>query len=55
MKIRFLLAEYLPKMDMLGTLDAYFFMEYAGVHYKTEVVTQKDNKTPINQEWWIPI
>jgi regulator of sigma D len=36
LKIRFLMAEYLPKLDTLGTLDAYITMSFGGKDYKSK-------------------
>ena len=37
-------AQKLPKLDMLGTIDAYVTGEYAGQSLKSKTVTQKSEK-----------
>lgn len=37
-------GEKLPKMDMLGTIDAFISTNFFNQTLKTEVVTAKDNK-----------
>jgi len=45
--IRFIEAVDLPKMDIMGTIDAYLECEYFGQKLKTKYVTAKDNLCPI--------
>lgn len=39
LKIRFVKAEKLPKMDILGTIDAYIYTMYLKKKLKTKAVT----------------
>ncbi len=56
LKIRFVKAEKLPKMDTLGTIDAYIQTVFFKKKLKTKAVTQtKSQETFIEQEFWIPI
>jgi hypothetical protein len=36
--LQFLRAEHLPKLDKLGTIDAYCKMTFGGVDYRTHTV-----------------
>ena len=44
LKLRFIQAIDLPKMDMFGTIDAYIFLEFLGREYKTQVVKADEAK-----------
>jgi Ca2+-dependent lipid-binding protein len=56
LKIRFIKAEKLPKMDVLGTIDAYIHTVYLKKKLKTKAVTAtKTQETFIEQEFWLPI
>jgi hypothetical protein len=56
LKIRYVKAEKLPKMDVLGTIDAYIQTVYLKKKLQTKVVTAtKSQETFIEQEFWIPI
>ena len=47
LKIRFICAEKLPKMDTWGTIDAFIKTKFQNRVIKTEPVTAKDNVAPI--------
>jgi len=57
LKIRFIEAHGLPRMDLLGTIDAYVSCTYLGKVLKTEAKTasKEGNVCIIDQEMWIPI
>ena len=55
LKLRFITAEKLPKMDMFGTIDAYIKTKFMGKTLKTKAVTAKNDVAPIEQEFWLPI
>ena len=55
LKIRFIQAEKLPKMDTFGTIDAYIKGNFQGKKIRTEAVTAKNDICPIEQEFWLPI
>jgi len=54
-KFRLIKAEYLPKMDTIGTCDAFVKVNYLGKSCKTSVVTMKDNQVMWRQEIWLPV
>jgi hypothetical protein len=39
LKLRFIQAIDLPKVDLFGTIDAYIYVKYLGVEYQTKEVT----------------
>jgi hypothetical protein len=55
LKIRFLMAENLPNLDYMGTIDAFVSCGFGGKKYKSVAVTAKDNRAPLNYEFWIPL
>lgn len=55
LKIRFIQAEKLPKMDTFGTIDAYIKGKFNGKKIRTVAVTAKNDLCPIEQEFWLPI
>ena len=55
LKIRFVQAEKLPKMDTFGTIDAYIKGKFQGKKIRTVAVTAKNDVCAIEQEFWLPI
>jgi len=55
LKIRFIQAQHLPNLDIMGTIDAMITTEFFGKKWKTKATTAKDNIAAIEQEFWIPI
>lgn len=55
LKLRFIQAENLPKMDYFGTIDAYIMTKFQGKKLKTKAVTAKNDVAAIEQEYWLPI
>ena len=55
LKIRFITAYGLPKMDRFGTIDAYVYTEFMGKKMQTQPQTAKDNRVTIEQEFWLPV
>ena len=55
LKIRFIQAEKLPKMDTFGTIDAYISAKFNGKKIRTKAVTAKNDVCAIEQEFWLPI
>mmetsp|Transcript_40372 Transcript_40372/g.52910 ORF Transcript_40372/g.52910 Transcript_40372/m.52910 type:complete len:170 (+) Transcript_40372:543-1052(+) len=55
LKIRFITAEKLPKMDTFGSIDAYVFGKFQGKKIRTTAVTAKNDIAAIEQEFWLPI
>jgi hypothetical protein len=55
LKLRFLTAEHLPKMDLLGTIDFYIKLEFGGKVYKTKPVVAVNNVCSVFFEFWIPL
>lgn len=55
LKIRFIQAEKLPKMDMFGTIDAYIKGKFQGKKIRTEAKTAKNDVCAMEQEFWLPI
>ena len=56
LKIRFISAEKLPKMDMIGTIDAFIEGKFQGKTIKTTAVrATNDYIAAIEQEFWLPI
>ena len=55
LKIRFLQAEKMPKLDMIGTIDLFYSLEFGGKRWKSNVVTQKDDVCVHNYEFFIPL
>jgi Ca2+-dependent lipid-binding protein len=52
---KFIKAEHLPIMDLMGTIDAYIYLEYNGSKIRTKTYTMKDNLVIWNQEILIPL
>jgi len=48
MNISILQAEHLPKMDLIGTIDAFVKTVYNKETYKTKVVNPKNNICTFN-------
>lgn len=55
LKIRFIQAVKLPKMDTFGTIDCYIEGKFNGKGYKTTAVKARNDICPIEQEFWLPI
>ena len=60
LKIRFIQADKLPKMDMGvmgmgGGIDAYMWTKYQNKVMKTKPITSSSDVAAIAQEWWLPI
>ena len=55
LKIRFIQAEKLPNLDMLGTIDLFYQLEFGGKRWKSNVVTMKDDNCSHNYEFYIPL
>ena len=55
LKIRFIQADKLPKMDTFGTIDAYIKGKFQGKKIRTKAVTAKNSVCAIEQEFWLPI
>lgn len=55
LKIRFLQAEKLPLLDMIGTIDLFYQLEFSGKRWKSNIVTMKDNVCIHNYEFLIPL
>ena len=55
LKIRFIQAEKLPKMDTFGTIDAYITGKFQGKKIRTVAVTAKNDVCAMEQEFWLPI
>jgi len=55
LKIRFIAAEKLPKMDTFGSIDAYILAKFQGKKIRTTAVTAKNDVAAIEQEFWLPI
>ena len=61
LKIRFIEATNLPKLDLVGTIEAFMECEYRGNLLQTEWVKGEDKGkeegicASINQEMWFPI
>ena len=55
LKIRFISAEKLPKMDTFGSIDAYIWGQVNGKPIRTNAITAKNEKCAIEQEFWLPI
>lgn len=56
-KFRFLKAEKLPKLDLLGTIDAFIQTTFGKKKLTTKAVTQSKTteETALEQEIWLPI
>ena len=55
LKMRFITAEKLPKMDTFGSIDAYVTGKFQGKKIKTTAVTAKNDIAALEQEFWLPI
>ena len=55
LKIRFLQAEKLPILDMIGTIDLFYQLDFCGKRWKSSIVTMKDNVCKHDTEFWIPL
>lgn len=55
LKLRFLTAENLPNMDLIGTIDFYIKLEFGGKVYKTKPVVAVNKVCSVFFEFWIPL
>jgi len=52
---KFIKAEHLPKMDLMGTIDAYIWIDHMGDTLRTKTVTQEDELVEWDQEMLLPL
>ena len=52
---KFIKAEHLPKMDLMGTIDAYIWIDHMGDTLRTKTVKQEDELVEWDQEMLLPL
>ena len=55
LRLGFVMGEYFPKLDKLGTIDAYVTLDFGGRKYRTNTVTMENQRCPFDFEFKIPL